>query len=112
MLCVAYDAMTRRSELIAIDVQDLKFLHDGTGRLLIRRSKTDQAGAGHIAYVSRQTTRFVKTWLRAAEMKEGPYSGVLSAAGQWLTTKRARAGSGVDWVPRRLPGRSRPWPGT
>ena len=31
MLRVAYDAMARRNELIAIDVEDLKFLEDGTG---------------------------------------------------------------------------------
>jgi integrase len=72
MLCVAYDAMTRRSELIAIDVENLKFLDDGTGRLLIRRSKTDQAGEGHVAYLSRQTVRFLKAWLRAVGIKEGP----------------------------------------
>jgi site-specific recombinase XerD len=71
MLCVAYDAMTRRSELIAIDVEDLKFLDDGTGRLLIRRSKTDQAGEGHVAYLSRQTVRYIKEWLKAAHIKEG-----------------------------------------
>ena len=72
MLCVAYDAMTRRSELIAIDVEDLKFLDDGTGRLLIRRSKTDQAGEGHVAYLSRQTVGFLKAWLKAAGIQEGP----------------------------------------
>jgi site-specific recombinase XerD len=72
MLCVAYDAMTRRSELIGIDVEHLKFLDDGSGRLLIRRSKTDQAGEGHIAYLSRQTVGFLKTWLKAAVIKEGP----------------------------------------
>ena len=71
MLCVAYDAMTRRSELIAIDVEDLKFLGDGTGRLLIRRSKTDQAGEGHIAYLSRQTVRYLQAWLQKAGIKEG-----------------------------------------
>jgi integrase len=71
MLCVAYDAMTRRSELIAIDVEDLKFLDDGTGRLLIRRSKTDQAGEGHVAYLSRQTVRYLKAWLQGAHIKEG-----------------------------------------
>ncbi len=72
MLCVAYDAMTRRSELIAIDVEDLKILADGTGRLLIRRSKTDQAGEGHVAYLSRQTVRYLKAWLQKAGIKEGP----------------------------------------
>lgn len=71
MLCAAYDAMTRRSELIAIDVEDLKFLDDGTGRLLIRRSKTDQAGEGHVAYLSRQTVRYLKEWLKVAHIKEG-----------------------------------------
>jgi integrase len=71
MLCVAYDAMTRRGELIAVDVQDVKFLSDGTGRLLIRRSKTDQAGEGHVAYLSRQTVRHLKAWLKAAHIKEG-----------------------------------------
>ena len=45
MLFVAYDAMTRPSELIAIDVEDLKFLDDGMGRVLIHRSKSDQAVA-------------------------------------------------------------------
>jgi site-specific recombinase XerD len=72
MVCVAYDAMARRSELIAIDVEDLKFLADGTGRLLIRRSKTDQAGEGHIAYLSRQTVRHLLAWLKRAGIKDGP----------------------------------------
>jgi site-specific recombinase XerD len=72
MLCVAYDAMTRRSELIAIDVEDVNFLADGTGRLLIRRSKTDQAGEGHVAYLSRQTVRHLQAWLKRAGIKDGP----------------------------------------
>jgi site-specific recombinase XerD len=71
MLCVAYDAMTRRSELVAIAVEDLQFLNDGTGRLLIRRSKTDQAGEGHLAYLSRQTVRYLRAWVQQAGIKEG-----------------------------------------
>jgi hypothetical protein len=46
--CVAYDTMARRSELVALDVEDIEFLEDGTGRALIRRSKTDQAGEGSL----------------------------------------------------------------
>jgi integrase len=72
MLCVAYDAMARRSELIAIDVEDCKFLEDGTGRLLIRRSKTNQPGEGHMAYLSRQSVRYLQEWLEQAGIKEGP----------------------------------------
>ena len=57
--------------MIAIDIEDLKVLDDGTGRLLIRRSKTDQPGEGHVAYLSRQTVRFLMVWLKAAGIKEG-----------------------------------------
>ncbi len=71
MLCVAYDAITRRSELIAIDVEDPKFVDDGSGRLLIRRSKTDQAGEGHVAYLSCDSVRYLKAWLKVARIKEG-----------------------------------------
>src|ERR1700736_4316646 len=41
MLCVAYETMARRGELVALDVLDLDFHPDGTGQALIRRSKTD-----------------------------------------------------------------------
>jgi len=71
LLCVAYDTMARRAELVALNVEDLEFLADGTGRALIRRSKTDQAGEGDIAYLSRTTVRYLKLWLEAAEITEG-----------------------------------------
>jgi hypothetical protein len=44
LICMAYDTMARRSELIAFDLDDFDFLPDATGRALIRRSKTDQVG--------------------------------------------------------------------
>jgi integrase len=71
LLCVAYDTMARRSELVALDLDDFDFLPDGTGRVLIRRSKTDQAGEGNAAYLSRTTVRHLKTWLSAVEITEG-----------------------------------------
>jgi len=71
LLCVAYDTMGRRSELIALDVDDIEILPDGTGRALIRKSKTDQAGEGNTAYLSRTTVRYLADWLKAAEIAEG-----------------------------------------
>jgi integrase len=71
LICVAYDTMARRSELVAFDVGDFRFLTDGTGRALIRRSKTDQTGEGNTAYLSRTTVRYLKGWLEAAEITEG-----------------------------------------
>lgn len=71
LICVAYDTMARRSELVAFDLDDIQFLTDGTGRALIRRSKTDQSGEGNSAYLSRTTVRYFKLWLAAAEITEG-----------------------------------------
>jgi integrase len=71
LICVAYDTMARRSELVALEVDDFRFLTDGTGRALIRRSKTDQVGEGNTAYLSRTTVRYLKLWLDAADIKEG-----------------------------------------
>jgi integrase len=71
LVCVAYDTMARRSELIALDADDIQVLPDGTGRALIRRSKTDQAGEGNTAYLSRTTIRYLDEWLKAAEITEG-----------------------------------------
>lgn len=46
LLCVAYDTMARRSELVTFDVEDIEVMPNGSGRVLIRRSKTDQSWGG------------------------------------------------------------------
>ena len=46
-------ALLRPSEAAALTWQDLEVIHDGTGRILIRRSKTDQAGEGALLFLSR-----------------------------------------------------------
>jgi integrase len=71
LLCVAYDTMARRSELVSLDIEDLTFAADGTGTALIRRSKTDQGGDGAQAYLSRETVRHVQAWLKAGNITEG-----------------------------------------
>ena len=49
------DALLRVSEAAGLTWQDLRTEADGTGRLLIRRSKTDPAGAGTVLFVSAET---------------------------------------------------------
>lgn len=102
MLCVAYDAMTRRSELIAIDLEDLNFLGDGTGRLLIRRSKTDQAGEGHIAYLSRQTVRHLQAWLKKAGIKDGPVFRRIIGRGTVTYNRQGRGRNGGRLSPEAV----------
>jgi hypothetical protein len=47
LLCVTYDTMARRNELVGFDVEeDVELMPSGSGRMMIQRSKTDQAGAG------------------------------------------------------------------
>jgi integrase len=71
MLCVAYETLARRGELVALEVPDIDFHPDGTGQVLIRRGKTDAEGQGRVAYLSRETVRWLKLWLEHAEINEG-----------------------------------------
>jgi integrase len=71
MLCVAYETLARRGELVALEVKDIDFHPDGTGRALIRRGKTDAEGQGRMAYLSRETVRWLKVWLDNAGISEG-----------------------------------------
>jgi integrase len=71
LLSVGYDTMARRSELVALNLENFSFLSDGSGRLLIRRSKTDQAGEGSVAYLSPDTVAYLKAWLRASGITKG-----------------------------------------
>jgi integrase len=71
LLCVAYDTMARRAELVALSIADLTLAPDGSGSVLIRRSKTDQRGEGASAYLSHETVRLLKMWLEEAGIREG-----------------------------------------
>ena len=71
MLCVAYETLARRGELVALQIRDIDFHPDGTGQALIRRGKTDAEGKGRAAYLSRETVRWLKVWLEHAAISEG-----------------------------------------
>lgn len=71
LLCVAYETLARRGELVALEVKDLDFHPDGTGLAMIRRGKTDAEGQGRMAYLSRETCRWLKVWLASAKIGEG-----------------------------------------
>ncbi len=71
LLWLAYETMARRSELVAVQVEDLAVEADSTGRLIIGRSKTDQEGQGELLFVSAETMASVQRWLELAGHKEG-----------------------------------------
>jgi integrase len=71
LLSVAYDTMARRSELVALNVEDFSWMDDDSGRVIIRRSKTDQVGEGSVAYLSPDTVAYLRVWLRVTGITKG-----------------------------------------
>jgi integrase/recombinase XerD len=64
LLSLGYDFLARRSELVAIRSDDLKFTPDGALKGMIRKSKTDQYGRGRLVFGSERSAKFVRKWLR------------------------------------------------
>ena len=65
----------RRSELVALDAEDVRFVPEGM-LVSIRRSKTDQEGSGHVVAVPRgsklRPVEAVDAWLEALARSSGP----------------------------------------
>jgi integrase len=103
LVAVAYDTMCRREELVSLLVEDIAEAGDGSGSIVIRRSKTDTTGEGATAYLSPLTMRLVSEWLKESGLKAGPIfvrisgrsnvgsvltaqnvSAILRKVGQWI----------------------------
>ena len=71
LVAVAYDGMLRRSELSALQIDDLVEEMRGDATLLVRRAKTDQEGFGAVVYLAPDTVVLVKEWLARAGIGDG-----------------------------------------
>jgi len=80
LIALGYDSLCRRSELVAIRVEDITELEDGSGAVLIRRSKTDQTGQGRYGFASAETLAAIARWQEAADLEEGPLFRVIRGA--------------------------------
>ena len=60
LVSVMRDALLRRSEAAALTWKDVTFLADGTARLTIRRSKTDQDGEGAIQFIGKDAAQALR----------------------------------------------------
>ena len=57
-LCyVMRDCLLRRSEAAALQWADVEFCADGSGRVHVRRSKTDQEGSGSVQFIAPASVR-------------------------------------------------------
>jgi site-specific recombinase XerD len=69
LLAVAYCTMARRSELVAVGIEDVSFnVEAGDGVALIRNRK---AGREESRYLSAEAVRWLKAWLDRADIREG-----------------------------------------
>ncbi len=81
LVAVAYDALLRRSELVALQVSDLVEEIHGGGTLLVRRTKTDPEGRGAMVYVARDTVALVNAWRARSGVGSGRLFRSISKAG-------------------------------
>lgn len=85
LILLGFAAALRRSELVALDVQDLQFVNEGL-IVLLRKSKTDQDGEGRkIAVPNGRTSacpvKAVQTWLGLAQIVDGAIFRSVSKGG-------------------------------
>jgi integrase/recombinase XerD len=72
LIAVGYDTLCRRSELVQLRAEDIDLLINGDASILIRRSKTDQAGDGRLGYLSKGTVEKIERWQAASRISAGP----------------------------------------
>ena len=72
LLSLGYDFLARRSELVTIRSDDLKFTSDGALKGMIRKSKTDQYGKGRLVFGSERSAKLVRKWLKLKPAETQP----------------------------------------
>lgn len=75
LLLIAYDTLCRRSELVSLDIEDIKEIgKHGMPHItiLLRRSKTDQESTGRWLHLSTRAQSALNQWLQVMKAKEGP----------------------------------------
>jgi len=71
IVAVASDALLRVAEVSGLNADDVTFLPDGTARIRIRRSKTDQRGQGAVQYLRAATAGRLRRWIDAGDIGSG-----------------------------------------
>lgn len=103
ILLFGFAGAFRRSELVFLNIEDLEFTGDGV-RVTIRRSKTDQDGAGQTIGISNGGSlcpvRALREWIHAAGIEFGPVFLRVRRHGA-LDTARLNAESVADVVRTR-----------
>ncbi len=82
LVLVMRDLLARRSEAVALDVEDITYDPDGSGTIIIRRSKTDQTGQGRELYLSPLAVDQLRLWIDTAGLTQGAVFRVVDKTGR------------------------------
>lgn len=94
LVSVMREGLLRCDEASKLLCEDVEQIEDGTGRILIRRSKTDQAGEGALLFIS-STSMAALDHLRAHQPTPTPRIFPLSTAQLRRRIKSAAAAAGL-----------------
>jgi integrase/recombinase XerD len=72
LVALGFEGLCRRSELAALNVDDVVENERGEPAILIRRGKADQNGDGRIITLSAATAQIVLEWVEAGALGPGP----------------------------------------
>ncbi len=86
MVQVMRDGMLRRGEAAALVWEDITRAADGSGRLIIRHSKTDQEGKGAVMYLGRPTMAALD---RIRPTDAPPETSVFGISGAYISVRVA-----------------------
>ena len=95
LLAVMRDALLRRSEAAALRWRDIERADDGSGRVYIAQSKTDQTAQGHTAYVGQPTMQALDEIHPDPPDDDAPVFG-LSASQIGRRIAAAASAAGID----------------
>lgn len=102
ILLIGFAAALRRSELVSLTLADIERTGDGIF-IHIRRSKTDQEGAGHVVAVPRgsklRPVEALDDWLAAAGIADGPVFRPVAKGGRVVAA--ALTGQSVALIVKR-----------
>ena len=77
LILIGFSGGFRRSEITSLDYEDLEFVEEGL-KILVRRSKTDQFGEGHLKgipyFASSELcpVKSLKEWINVSQINSGP----------------------------------------
>jgi site-specific recombinase XerD len=89
VILLGFAGAFRRSEIVGLNVGDLRFEDDGFLRVTLRKSKTDQAGKGRDIVIAPgahpQTCPIaaVRAWLRAADIEDEDTGAIFRPINRW-----------------------------